>query len=185
VNVAVGLLGLAVALAGIKTQFRENASVPKEDMAGAVAFLQRTSAAQDLILVHPSAGESFVLYARMYGWTMPPAIYGDTGWPCCPRGKVWLPRVSTEQIVNADIDRMVPSGYTGRIWMLYTIRPAHWSYTWQDESQMWRYHLAERGCSIAASNRQFENLEISVADCGPTRRAADLLVSGSQSGYRR
>jgi hypothetical protein len=169
VNVAVGVLSLTVALAGIKTQFRDKASAPKEDAAGAVAFLQRNSAAQDLILVHPSAGESFVLYARMYGWHMPPAIYGDTGWPCCPRGKVWLPRISTEKIVNADIDRMLPGGYSGRIWMLYTIRPAHWSYSWQDESQMWRHHLAERGCHIWPANRQFENLEISSADCAPIR----------------
>jgi hypothetical protein len=169
VSVAVGLLSLAVALAGIKTQFRHNVSAPKEDVAGAVAFLQRKSAAQDLILVHPSAVESFVLYARMYGWNMPPAIYGDTGWPCCPRGTDWRPGVSTENLVNADIDRMVPSGYTGRIWMLYTIRPAHWNYTWQGESQMWTYHLAERGCHISPVNRQFENLEISIADCAPIR----------------
>jgi Dolichyl-phosphate-mannose-protein mannosyltransferase len=184
-NVAVGLLSLAVAIAGIKTQFRDRASVPKEDVAGAVAFLQRKSTAQDLILVHPSAGESFVLYARMYGWDMPPAIYGDTGWPCCPRGKVWRPEVSTEKLVNADIDRRVPSGYSGRIWMLYTIRPTHWVYTWQDESQMWRYHLAERGCYISPPNREFENLEISMADCAPIRRMANVVLSGSQTDYRQ
>ncbi len=169
VDVAVGLLILAVALIGFKTQFRHDSTVPKEDVAGAVAFLQRKSAARDLILVHPSTGESFVLYARMYGWNMPPAIYGDTGWPCCPRGKVWAPTVSTEKLVDADIDRMVPSGYSGRIWMLYTIRPAHWIYTWQDESQMWRSHLADRGCNISPPNRQFENLAISIADCALAR----------------
>jgi hypothetical protein len=169
VNVAVGLLSLAVALAGVKTQFRDHATVPKEDVAGAVAFLQRNSAAQDVILVHSSTGESFALYARMYRWNKSAAIYGDTGWPCCPRGKVWLPGVSTEKLVNADMDRMVPSGYSGRIWMLYTIRPTHWNYTWLDESQIWRYDLAERGCHISPPNRQFENLEISIADCALSR----------------
>lgn len=165
VNGIVTCLVLITVFIGVRAQIHSRPAIPKEDAAGAVRFLQATVASKDLLLVHPSAGESFLLYAGMQGWRKPPVIFGDTGWPCCPRGKVWRPHTSTEQSVNKDIDRMVPSGFSGRIWLLYTIRPTHWDYVGLDESRIWRHHLADRGCIIGPPNRQFENMAITLAEC--------------------
>ncbi|HEX5431242.1 MAG TPA: glycosyltransferase family 39 protein [Bryobacteraceae bacterium] len=167
-NAAVVCLLLATVLSGIRAQVHARPGVPKEDAAGAVRYLEASVTSGDLLLVHPSAEESFRLYAAMDRWNKPPVIFGRTGLPCCPRGEDWRLRASTEQSVNRDIDRMVPSGFTGRVWMLYTIRPTHWDYVGLDESKIWRHHLADRGCYIWPPNRQFENMAITLAECPKT-----------------
>jgi hypothetical protein len=105
------------------------------------------------------------LYATMLGWTRPPVIYGDTGWPCCPRDKIARPGISTRQAVVEDLDRMIPPGHSGRAWLLYTIRPTHWDWVGLDESNVWRDHLTDRGCKMPKPYLQFENLAITLAVC--------------------
>jgi hypothetical protein len=164
-NAAAGL-ALAVAVVfGIRSEVHSHPDRPKEDVDGAVRFLQRTVAAGDLLIVHPSVGESFRLYAAMHGWTSAPVRYGDTGWPCCPRGKIARPGISTRQAVIADLDRMVPPGYSGRVWMLYTIRPTHWDWVGLDESNVWRDHFTDRRCAMPKPYLLFENLAITFAVC--------------------
>ncbi len=158
-------LAAAVAGLGIRAQLRADARVPKEDPDGAVQYLQQHVGPGDLLLIHPSVGESFRLYAAMHHWSDPPAVFGDTGWPCCPRGRTLRPHSYNEAALLADEDRMVPSGFSGRVWMLYTIRPTHWDWVGYDESKLWRSHLADRGCIVSAPFREFENLAISWADC--------------------
>jgi hypothetical protein len=167
VNAAAWAAMAAAVLLGIRTELRSHPYLPKEDVDGAVRFLQRTVAPSDILVVHPSVGESFRLYAAMHGWTSPPVAYGDTGWPCCPRQKISRPGISTRRAVNADLDRMIPPGYSGRAWLLYTIRPTHWNWVGLDESNVWRDRLTDRGCAMPKPYLQFENLAITLAICGP------------------
>lgn len=163
---AAAWLAVAVALMfGIRTELRSHTGRPKEDVDGAVRFLQRTVAPGDLLIVHPSVGESFRFYAAMYNWTSPPVRYGDTGWPCCPRGKIARSGISSRPAVIADLDRMVPLRYSGRVWLLYTIRPTHWDWVGLDESNVWRDYFSDRGCAMPKPYLQFENLAITFAVC--------------------
>ena len=114
-------------------------------------------------------GETFRLYANMHQWTSAPVVYGDTGWPCCPRGKDARPASSTQEAVTRDLRRMIPAGYSGLVWLLYTIRPTHWDWVGLDESRVWRSYLAAHGCQVSRPNRQYENVAITVAECTPIR----------------
>jgi hypothetical protein len=168
-NAAIAVATAATVWLGIRAQIRADPNLPKEDVEGAVRFLQRTVPSDDRLLIHPSVGESFRLYADTYKWANPPVIYGDTGWPCCPRDKDARELSSNTESVIKDMRRMVPTGYSGRIWLLYTIRPTHWDWVGLDESRVWRSYLASRGCLVSRPNRRFENLAITVADCVAVR----------------
>jgi hypothetical protein len=111
----------------------------------AVELLRARVALEDLLLVHASAREGFRLHAALKGWE-PPARYGDTGWPCCPRGKAFARGRAEAAAVRADLARLAPAGFRGRIWMLYTDRPTHWDFLGLDEGELWRSTLWERGC---------------------------------------
>jgi hypothetical protein len=164
-NAAVAAAIALTVLLGMRAHLRSVPNLPKEDLDGAVRFLQTAVPPKDLLLVHPSVGETFRLYAAMDDWNAPPVIYGDTGWPCCPRGKDARPLSSTTEAVVRDLQRMIPTGYSGRVWLLYTIRPTHWDWVGFDESKLWRSYLAEHGCLVSRPDRRFENLAISTADC--------------------
>jgi Dolichyl-phosphate-mannose-protein mannosyltransferase len=155
-----------VAAIGVRAQIHTDPNRPKEDVDGAVSHLQRIVSAEDLLLIHPSVGESFRLYARLHHWMTPPAIYGETGWPCCPRGRLVKARSSTRRSVIADENRMVPAAYSGRVFLLYTIRPTHWDWAGLDESNVWRDNLVDRGCVLPKPDLRFENLAITFAVCG-------------------
>jgi len=169
INGLVWTLIAATAVLGVRSQIIADPNLPKEDVDGAVRFLQTAVSPQDLLLVHPSVGETFRLYANMHQWTSAPVVYGDTGWPCCPRGKDARPASSTQEAVTRDLRRMIPAGYSGLVWLLYTIRPTHWDWVGLDESRVWRSYLAAHGCQVSRPNRQYENVAITVAECTPIR----------------
>jgi hypothetical protein len=141
------------------------AAEPFEDYAAAVEYLRTHVAPGDRLLVHASAREGFRLYAAMAGWDAP-ALYGDTGWPCCRRAGNAPPRSSTPEAVYADLGRLVPEGFRGRVWLVYTTRPLHWTYTGLDEGNLWRSHMWARGCP-PGEYVALPNLAISPMDCKP------------------
>jgi len=159
-------LALALGIAGhaVATQVIERRAVTEEDFAAAVRFLQQRVKPGDLLLVHACCKEGFLLYSKMEDWNPPQVLYGDTGWPCCARGKDARPGISTGSAVTGDLDAKIPRGYSGRIWLLFTTRPTHWSYVGLDEGEIWRKHLWERGCPPGPYLR-FENLAVSPMDC--------------------
>ena len=163
IAVCFGLAGFAAA-----SQMMQPRDLAKEDIAGAVSFLQRHAAPADLILVHASCKEGFLLYSRLDAWQPPHALFGDTGWPCCARGHDDRPGASTQRAVFADLDAKIPRGYTGRVWLLFTTRPTHWSYTGQDEGYLWVKHVWERGCP-AGPLLLFKDLAIGPMNCQSAR----------------
>jgi hypothetical protein len=155
---------LAIASLALWKQVRDHRNQAEENIAGAVGFLQSHVGPADLVLVHPSVREGFLLYARMNGWKAPPAIFADTGWPCCQRGRDPMPGGSTEQAIVQDLDARIPRGFSGRVWLYYTTRPTHWTYVGMNEQNTWKQYFRERGCS-AGPYYAFENQGICPMDC--------------------
>ncbi|HSP69744.1 MAG TPA: glycosyltransferase family 39 protein [Bryobacteraceae bacterium] len=144
---AVVVLAAAVVMfLGVRKQFHEGRFQPEEDMAGAVRYLRMNVAPADLVLVHASLREGFQLYTAIQGWTAAPALYGDTGWPCCPRGKPAGRDVSTPEQVVRDLDGKVPRDFRGRIWLFYTDRPLHWDYVHVYDPKLWQNYFWSRNC---------------------------------------
>lgn len=159
VALAIGIGGHAAA-----SQVIEHRAIAEEDFAAAVGLLQERVGPNDLVLVHACCKEGFLLYSAMDRWNPPRVLYGDTGWPCCARGKDARPGISTRGAVIADLDAKIPRGFSGRIWLLYTTRPTQWTYVGLNEGELWRNHLWERGCPPGPYLR-FENLAVSPIDC--------------------
>ncbi len=145
--------------AALWNQVEERRNRPEEDLAGAVRYLRRNVKPSDRILVHASVKEGFKLYTRMQGWDHPPAIYGETGYPCCRPVAATIRRT-----VLDDIHDKMPRGFDGRIWVFYSTRPAQWDYIGVDEGQFWRRYLVENGCS-GGPTVEPPDLDISAFDC--------------------
>jgi hypothetical protein len=158
------LLAVVVIFLGVRKQFHEGRFQPEEDMAGAVRYLRLNVAPADLVLVHASLREGFELYTAMQGWTARPAIYGDTEWPCCPRGKSAGPDAFTPQDVMRDLETKVPRDFRGRVWLFYTDRPLHWDYVHVYDPKLWQNYFWSRGCSPGPYLR-FPNLGLIPMNC--------------------
>ncbi|HEY2846076.1 MAG TPA: hypothetical protein VGJ09_20605, partial [Bryobacteraceae bacterium] len=158
------LAAAVVIFLGVRKQFHEGRFQPEEDMAGAVRYLRGNVAPQDLVLVHASLREGFLLYTAMQGWTGRPVIYGDTEWPCCPRGKAAGPNVSTPDDVIRDVDSKIPRDFHGRVWLFYTDRPLHWDYVHLYDPKLWQNYFWSRGCKSGPYIR-FPNLGIAPMNC--------------------
>ena len=161
------VLAAAVVFLGVRKQFHEGRFQPEEDMAGAVRFLQKNVTSSDLLLVHASLREGFLLYTAIEGWSGPPVIYGDTEWPCCPRGKQAGPDTSTPEEVLRDLDTKVPHDFHGRIWLFYTDRPLHWDYVHIYDPKLWQNYFWSRNCRAELYIR-FANLGLVPMRCAPS-----------------
>jgi len=164
VDAVVILATAVVMLLGVRKQFHEGRFQPEEDMSGAVRYLRRNVGPSDLVLVHPSLQEGFLLYTAMQGWTARPVIYGDTGWPCCPRGRQAGPDISTPKKIRRDLDSKIPSDFHGRIWLFYTNRPLHWDYVRVEDSVLWNDYFRNRDCRPELYIR-FANLGLTPLIC--------------------
>jgi hypothetical protein len=162
---AVVLLAAAVVIfLGVRKQFHEGRFQPEEDMAGAVRYLHMNVAPSDLVLVHASLHEGFLLYTSIQTWTGQRVTYGDTEWPCCPRGKKAGPDVSTAEDVLRDVDSKVPHDFHGRIWLFYTDRPLHWDYVHVYDPKLWQNYFWSRSCTPGPYIR-FANLGLVPMNC--------------------
>ncbi len=142
-------------------QVSEHRNQTEEDYARAVQYLRKHVAPADLLLVHASLIEGFKLY-----WPDSHAIFGDTGRPCCQRGQ--FTRLSSRQAVLDDLDRRIPKGFTGRLWLVYSTRDTHWNYVGLDEGKLWRSHAWDKGCP-PGPYLALANLAISPMDCRKAR----------------
>ncbi len=167
-DIAAAALAIGVAGFAIAGHITGPGETYEEDFDGAVAFLAHYAAPSDMILVHACCKEGFLLYSRMDHWNPPHLVFGDTGWPCCVPGRNAAAGSSTTVAVVRDVDSKVPRGYSGRVWLLYTTRSTHWSYTGFDEGNLWRGHLWDRGC-LPGPYIRFANLAVSPMNCAPAR----------------
>lgn len=138
-------------------------NMPTEDVAAAVSFLRSNVQRGDILWVHASCSESFKLYVKMTSWSDAPARFGHTGWPCCPRG-IHVMGSATEEDVSNDLDRGIPSNFSGRVWLLYTKRIVHWKFVGIDEPQIMDAFFRQRGC-LQKPTPLFHNMGVSAFDC--------------------
>jgi hypothetical protein len=164
-DAAIILAAAVVMFLGVRKQFHEGRFQPEEDMSGAVRYLRKNVGPSDLVLVHPSLREGFLLYTAMQGWNAKPVIYGDTGWPCCPRGRPPGVDVSTPEKIQRDLDAKIPRDFHGRIWLFYTDRPLHWAYVRVEDSKLWQNYFWSRNCRPELYIR-FANLGLTPLKCG-------------------
>lgn len=141
-SLALMAVGVGLAAAGNRT----GVPADHEDSEAAVRYLQRNSQPGETIYVHASMAESFKLYRRILGWEPVAVLAGDTGWPCCPRLERPLRGASTEQSVRRDLERLFPAGPRNVVWVLHTLRAAHWDYVGLDESTVIRDFLTGHAC---------------------------------------
>jgi hypothetical protein len=167
---AIVVLAAAVVMfLGVRKQFHEGRFQPEENMSGAVRYLRKNVGPSDLVLVHPSLREGFLLYTAMQGWTARPVIYGDTGWPCCPRGRPPGVDISTPEKIQRDLDAKIPRDFHGRIWLFYTDRPLHWAYVRVEDSKLWQDYFWSRNCRPELYIR-FANVGLTPMQCGGNSR---------------
>jgi hypothetical protein len=164
VDAVVILAAAVVMFLGVRKQFHEGRFQPEEDMSGAVRYLRTNVGPSDLVLVHPSLREGFLLYTAILGWNAKPVIYGDTGWPCCPRGRPAGSDISTPEKIRADLDSKIPRDFHGRIWLFYTNRPTHWAYVRVEDSKLWQNYFWSRDCRPDLYIR-FANLGLTPMTC--------------------
>ena len=150
-------------------QVREHQNRPEEDFQGAVRFLRKHVEPRDILLVNAAQIEGFKLYTVMEGWHDHHAIYSDTGWPCCRRSEIPTRGASTERAVVEDLDRKIPQGFSGRVWLFYSARLTHVVWAGLDEGKLWRAHLTDRGCPPGPYYLVLANLAISSMDCVEAR----------------
>jgi Dolichyl-phosphate-mannose-protein mannosyltransferase len=158
------LLAVATPAAALWGQVHDHRDLPEEDLEGAVRFMQQHVLPDELVVVHAECREGFRFYAARLGWRPRHVVFGDTGWPCCARGEPSGPGNSRERDVVADLDSLIPHGYRGRLWLLYSTRPTQWSYTGLDEGKVWRSHVWAAGCP-PGPYYEFANLAVTPMDC--------------------
>jgi len=164
VDAVVVLAAAIVMFLGVRKQFHEGRFQPEEDMSGAVRYLRKNVGPSDLVLVHASLREGFLLYTAMQGWTAKPVIYGDTGWPCCPRDRPPGLDISTPEKIRHDLDAKIPRDFHGWIWLFYTNRPLHWAYVRVEDSNLWQNYFWSRDCRPELYIR-FANLGLTPMTC--------------------
>jgi 4-amino-4-deoxy-L-arabinose transferase-like glycosyltransferase len=138
-----------------------------ENFQAAFSFLESHRGQSDALYVHSSCSESYKLYSRMTPRSMPAAVFGHTGWPCCPRG-VEPFRVGMDTM-DRDLGQLLQPG-PARVWVLYTTRSGHTSRLLVDETAIRRDALGRRGCP-EVSVSSFENVAVALYDCGRAEAA--------------
>jgi hypothetical protein len=133
-----------------------------ENFQAAFSFLESLRGQSDSLYVHSSCTESYKLYSRMASRSMPAAVFGHTGWPCCPRG-IEPFRVGMDTM-DSDLGQLLQLG-SARVWSLYTTRSGHTNRLLIDETANRRDNMGRRGCSEVRVN-SFENVAVALYDCG-------------------
>jgi hypothetical protein len=167
VDAVVILAAAVVMFLGVRKQIHEGRFQPEEDMAGAVRYLNKNVAPSDLVLVHPSLQEGFLLYTAMQGWSARPVVYADTGWPCCPRGRPPGPDISTPEKIQRDLDAKIPHDFHGRLWLFHTDRPTHWAHVRAEDSKLWQNYFWNRTHCRPELYIRFANLGLTPMTCVP------------------
>ena len=132
-----------------------------EDYPATLRYVQEHAKPEDLVLVHADARQGFLLYSAIEKWDRE-LHYGNTGWPCCTR-EHGMP-VTSEDATRADVNRMIPEGFQGRVWLVYANRPLHWKFLGLDEGDLWRRSVWDRGC-LPADYRDVGAIVVSPMDC--------------------
>jgi hypothetical protein len=101
-------------------------SPPLEDAGLAVRYLSENVQPNDLLYVHASMREQFKLYSRLTPILSTKVVWGNIGWPCCPRD-ISVDRLGeSDDILPAEMARLEVTGENNSVWLLFSDRPGYW-----------------------------------------------------------
>jgi len=142
---------------------------PAEDAQGAVAFLARETAREDVLYVHSAMRESYRLYARRTPLAAARVVLGVVDAPCCPRGLAFVRDENPARVVPAELARIAHAGAAGRrLWVLATAREGHFRQRGHRFPELLARGLAAQGCTREATGR-FRNVRVERYRCAPPR----------------
>ena len=141
--VLVLLLGLYINLKGTSPLFR---SEPEEDSEGAVRYLSQAVQPVDIVYIHASMREQFKLYSRLTPLSSSKIIWGDIGWPCCPRN-VSVGRLGeSDDMLPGEMARLEVTGTNISLWLLFSDRPGYWRRSGRRGPSIFEPWLKSAGC---------------------------------------
>jgi hypothetical protein len=181
-QLAAVVLAATALQAGLRTDPPWRQSEMLEDYASAFRHLRENAGPTDLVWVPACSREPFKIYSRMLGWQPARVAYGETGWPCCPRGDEWLKNGKGPGAVGPDIEAKITPG---RVWAVYTLRDGQWSYVGYDEPAVFRAQMTKRGCP-ENSEREFTGVLVMAFECGAKapRGPKPALHSAGSRGFQ-
>ena len=94
----------------------------EEELRGAMAYLKREMTANDRLYVHATCIEGYKLYTRILGWEPAGTVFGQFGFPCCPRPDV-ITDYTDERALQRDLSRILESKPSGTLYILHTGKP--------------------------------------------------------------
>jgi len=84
----------------------------------AVAYLQATVRADDVVFVHGGMHEAFEYYRRLLSWAPSRVYIGSTDWPCCPRHTDAITSFPTARDFAADLERACDMSRGRELWLM-------------------------------------------------------------------
>jgi hypothetical protein len=133
-----------------------------EDVKGAMNYLADKSTADDILYVHASMREQFVLYSRVYTIQARKVLYGDFGWPCCTRND----STGLSGEINAfEISKIKTQKENNKVRLLFTGRIGHWNYVGRSDPDMLHDKLVLQGCKRDSSTTEFRKIIIDEYTC--------------------
>ena len=137
------LLWIHFGLKGASPLFR---SEPVEDSERAVRYLSERVQPADVVYVHASMREQFKLYSRM----MPPfsatIIWGNIGWPCCPRDVSFDRLGEIDSMLPPEMAKLEIPAKKSALWLLFSDRSGYWSKFGRQGPGIFEHWLTSNGC---------------------------------------
>jgi hypothetical protein len=139
-------LCLYISLKGASPLFR---SEPVEDAERAVRHLSEKVRPDDVVYIHASMREEFKLYSRLTPVLSATIVWGNIGWPCCPRD-VSVDRLGeADEILPEELARLGIPGKNSSVWLLFNNRPGYWERSGRRGPGIFTRWLADAGCTPA------------------------------------
>ena len=120
-----------------------------EDSESAVRYMSATVAGADTIYVHATMREQFKLYSRLTPVDGRAVVWGNIGWPCCPRGISRDQEQESGRVIEAEMARLECPENEASLWLLFTDRPGSW--VRRNDPELFDRWLSRAGCFHTAA----------------------------------
>jgi Dolichyl-phosphate-mannose-protein mannosyltransferase len=174
--VLVPLLCLYINLKGTSPLFR---SEPEEDSERGVRYLSQTVQPDDVVYIHASMREQFKLYSRLMPLLSTNIVWGNIGWPCCPRD-ISVDRLGeSDDILSAEMARLEIAGKSNSVWLVFSDRPGYWRRSGRRGPGIFEPWLKAAGC-LPAELVPLRGVRIDKYQCNGTEAKQIQSLLGNQ-----
>ncbi len=159
---------VALAIAGVSAAFiygmNHRSYEYWHDAEGALRHIRQQARPGDVVYLHATISEQARLYRRLWGWNPQRAALGDTGWPCCPRGKTEDHLRRDRGWVVGDFESRVLSLHPRRIWLAFAEERDVWHYYHRREATILSGLLKQQDC-VETPQPVFHNTQARLFTC--------------------